>query len=609
MKKLTFLKTMFLAVVLMVGSLSAFAQTTVTYSFSSSNEAGLNQAKPGIAVDENIGFASFKNSGTSNPVVLNGQLRLYQNAETGGSIKIYANNGVTITQVIVHASDRTGPAAYTVDGGTETKLDKNTIYTMSGLSATDVVEFYQKDAAKANRIYVDKFEVTYTTSSSTEPTLTASPTSLDFGEVNIGETAEKEITVTGLNLTTAPTHTVSGTGFTVAGELTADGGTLTVTYAPTAEGASTGTLTITGDEQTATVDLSGTGVTPPLAAPVANDVTDKTGTSFIASWNAVEGATSYNVYVYTKAEGSDVVASDLFISEYVEGSSFNKYIEIYNGTGETVDLSNYSLKKETNGAGGYTNKLTLEGNLENGKTYVIAHEQATIFTGANLSTTSQVINFNGDDAVALFKGEVQIDEVGILGGGKGIKWGEDLTLVRKSTVTSPNATFDLNDWDELGKDEHQLGSHTMGSAPAPAPRQKAARPYRVNAATDEQITGSPFNTTETSYEVTGLDKSQAYYYSVTAVRGEEESAYSNEVGPISLVATGLSKATLTDAAAWTANGKVMLNATAGEVIEVYNVAGQKVVSRLATDGLNEVAVQLRGVAIVKVGNRISKVVL
>ena len=31
--------------------------------------------------------------------------------------------------------------------------------------------------------------------------------------------------------------------------------------------------------------------------------------------------------------------SELFISEYIEGSSYNKAIEIYNGTGADVDLS------------------------------------------------------------------------------------------------------------------------------------------------------------------------------------------------------------------------------------------------------------------------------
>ena len=42
-------------------------------------------------------------------------------------------------------------------------------------------------------------------------------------------------------------------------------------------------------------------------------------------------------------------ATDLFISEYAEGSGYNKYIEIYNGTGSTVDLSNYEVWKISNG--------------------------------------------------------------------------------------------------------------------------------------------------------------------------------------------------------------------------------------------------------------------
>lgn len=36
--------------------------------------------------------------------------------------------------------------------------------------------------------------------------------------------------------------------------------------------------------------------------------------------------------------------SDLIISEYIEGGSSNKAIEIYNGTGTTADLSQYSLE-------------------------------------------------------------------------------------------------------------------------------------------------------------------------------------------------------------------------------------------------------------------------
>ena len=41
---------------------------------------------------------------------------------------------------------------------------------------------------------------------------------------------------------------------------------------------------------------------------------------------------------------------DLFFSEYAEGSSYNKYIEIYNGTGAPVDLAFYEIWKISNGA-------------------------------------------------------------------------------------------------------------------------------------------------------------------------------------------------------------------------------------------------------------------
>ena len=42
--------------------------------------------------------------------------------------------------------------------------------------------------------------------------------------------------------------------------------------------------------------------------------------------------------------------TDLFISEYVEGSSNNKALELYNPTNEAIDLSKYSLSRWSNGA-------------------------------------------------------------------------------------------------------------------------------------------------------------------------------------------------------------------------------------------------------------------
>ena len=64
-------------------------------------------------------------------------------------------------------------------------------------------------------------------------------------------------------------------------------------------------------------------------------------------------------------------ANDLFISEYSEGSSYNKYIEIFNGTGKHINLSEYSVKLFNNGASTPQYELALSGVLNDGETYII----------------------------------------------------------------------------------------------------------------------------------------------------------------------------------------------------------------------------------------------
>ena len=50
---------------------------------------------------------------------------------------------------------------------------------------------------------------------------------------------------------------------------------------------------------------------------------------------------------------------EIFISEYVEGWSNNKAIELYNPTDEDVDLSNYRLERYSNGPSAYDTILKL----------------------------------------------------------------------------------------------------------------------------------------------------------------------------------------------------------------------------------------------------------
>jgi predicted extracellular nuclease len=129
-------------------------------------------------------------------------------------------------------------------------------------------------------------------------------------------------------------------------------------------------------------------------------------------------------------------ATTLFFSEYVEGSSNNKALEIFNCTGADVNLAadGYEIRMYFNGnpVAGLTIPLT--GTVANGDVYVVAHEQAV---GTILETADQTAGggfFNGNDAVALAKGTTVVDVVGQLGFDPGAQWGTGNTSTQDNTL-------------------------------------------------------------------------------------------------------------------------------------------------------------------------------
>ncbi|MFT6385242.1 MAG: hypothetical protein ACJAQR_002084 [Bacteroidia bacterium] len=117
-----------------------------------------------------------------------------------------------------------------------------------------------------------------------------------------------------------------------------------------------------------------------------------------------------DVRIFGQVEGS---ASDLFFSEYAEGSSNNKYLEIYNGTGATIDLSNYAFPNVGNdptvlGEYEFWNEFPAGATLEDGKTYIIAHPSADASILAKADHTFTFLS-NGDDGFALVKGGTWVD--------------------------------------------------------------------------------------------------------------------------------------------------------------------------------------------------------
>jgi len=174
---------------------------------------------------------------------------------------------------------------------------------------------------------------------------------------------------------------------------------------------------------------------------------------------------------------------DIFFSEYAEGSSNNKYLEIYNPTSETISLDGYAYPNVSNapttvGVHEFWNTFETGATIAPGAVYIIAHGSAdqTILDKAN-----ETHNFlsNGDDGYALAKGTetdyTYIDFVGDFNGDPGSGWDvagvtaatKDHTLVRKETVISGNTDWtasagtnaddsewivkDKDDWTDLGK--------------------------------------------------------------------------------------------------------------------------------------------------------------
>ena len=172
---------------------------------------------------------------------------------------------------------------------------------------------------------------------------------------------------------------------------------------------------------------------------------------------AQAGGTPPAYYIsHEEGEEPEVPTGDptaLIISEYVEGSRNNKYLEIANISDSEIDLSAYTLVKYTNGDENKPDaQKVLSGTLAPGAVKVYGNSQAdlTLPAGVEFEVDNNVINFNGNDPMAIIcNGEV----IDLLGEWGADNWGENMTLRRKSTVTAPSATYNPDEWDVLEQDD------------------------------------------------------------------------------------------------------------------------------------------------------------
>ena len=177
----------------------------------------------------------------------------------------------------------------------------------------------------------------------------------------------------------------------------------------------------------------------------------------------------------TTSAGAFNGVSELFISEYTEpaaGSGNQKAIEIVNLSGATINLSAYSIQKQSNGGSWVDDYPLGNGNIIPGDVFVIVHadvseqiliDEADLYGPPNIDTFpyqfGSPMNFNGNDPIGLYKNGVLIDIIG-----EEDRTSDHIhnkTWRRKATIIAPNTRFDTTEWEVLPAGTlDNFGSHS-----------------------------------------------------------------------------------------------------------------------------------------------------
>lgn len=182
------------------------------------------------------------------------------------------------------------------------------------------------------------------------------------------------------------------------------------------------------------------------------------------------------------ATASFAQCSELFFSEYIEGSSNNKALEIYNPTSGPIDLSDYVVKRHTNGSptASGTYDFPVGTILAAGDVYVIGNTSADPLILAVADTTNAATFFNGDDALILENlatGDT-VDVIGEVGVDPGTNWTvgtgatSEFTLIRNIGIQQGNNDWAsaANEWTAYPQNTFDsLGMHSMTSCAPPVP--------------------------------------------------------------------------------------------------------------------------------------------
>lgn len=346
---------------------------------------------------------------------------------------------------------------------------------------------------------------------------------VNFDVILQGDTLSKSIFVQGANITSGLSLSLkrNNLNFTLittslSQQNALNGTNIDLLFCPTSSGNFIDTLMIQGG-----------GLAQPRLVPISGkaskdfmvlEADEQTPVGAKLSWIANPHATDYHLTVFQGASK----AGNLMFSSYVEGSGYNKAIELFNGTGRTLDLPDYTLMKQSNGAGDFKTPYRLSGTLTNNKTYLIAlNDSRNTLEARSDAVNDSVMSFNGNDAIALYHNGILIDIVGYPDAGSALIWGEDKTLKRKTSVTHPTIRYDEGEWVAHPKDYFDLlGTHQITFQTPEVP-----------------VIHSVSTQAKPSFVVTGLNPESTYNYYVDVI---ESGNTTRSVNTIQFKTTGLS---------------------------------------------------------------------
>lgn len=346
---------------------------------------------------------------------------------------------------------------------------------------------------------------------------------VNFDVILQGDTLSKSIFVQGANITAGLSLSLKRNNLnfklittSLSQQNALNGTNIELLFCPTSSGSFIDTLLIQGG-----------GLAQPRLVPISGkaskdfmvlEADEHSPVGAKLSWIANPHATDYNLTVFQGISK----AGNLLFSSYVEGSSYNKAIELFNGTGKTLDLSDYTLMKQNNGAGDFKTPYRMSGTLTNNKTYLIAlNDSRNVLEAAADAVNDSVMSFNGNDAIALYHNGIMIDIIGYPDAGSALIWGENKTLKRKSSVTHPTTRYDEGEWVTHPIDYFDLlGTHQITFQTPEVP-----------------VIHSVSTQAKPSFVVTGLNPESTYNYYVDVI---ESGNTTRSVNTIQFKTTGLS---------------------------------------------------------------------